>query len=405
MTGGAAPPEASAGNSAFPYWRISAYYFFYFAGLGVFVPYWSLYLESLRFAPQQIGQLMALIAATKIFAPAVWGWFADRTGEGVGLIRLAGLAAAGAAAAFSCVQDFWPLFWITFAFGFFWNACLPLFEALTLRHLGRAVQRYSRVRLWGSVGFIVAVGTLGYALRSAFSIDCVPLLLWSLLVCLGVISLAVPRAQWSAEGRADRFWPLLRRRGVLAFFFVVMLLQVSHGPYYVFFSIYLGAHGFDSNQIGLLWALGVIAEIMLFLGVQPLLARFSPRNILLISLLLAAVRWLLVAYAIEYLMLLVIAQCLHAASFAATHAVGIQLTHCYFSGGHRSKGQGLYSSSSFGLGGALGAWGAGLAWAPLGQETVYAAAAACCLAAWMIAWLWVERDMSSVQACARDSLR
>ncbi len=405
MTGRAAPPVSTAGDRAFPYWRISAYYFFYFAGLGAFLPYWALYLESQHFTPEQIGQLMALVAATKIFAPTVWGWLADRTGQGVGLIRLAGLAAAAVAAGFSWVQDFWPLFWVTLIFSFFWNACLPLFEALTLRYLGPAVQRYSQVRLWGSVGFIVAVGVLGYALRSAFSIGCLPLLLWSLLVCLGVISLAVPRAEWTAEGGTDRFWPLLRRQGVLAFFFVVMLLQLSHGPYYVFFSIYLDAHGFDSNEIGLLWALGVIAEIVLFLGVQPLLTRFSLRQILLTSLLLAALRWFLVAYAVEHLMLLVIAQCLHAASFGATHAVGIQLTHRYFGGRHRSKGQGIYSSSSFGLGGALGAWAAGLAWAPLGQETVYAAAAASCLAAWLIAWRWVERGMSSVQACAPHSLR
>lgn len=405
MTGRAAPPEPITGGAAFPYWRISAYYFLYFAGLGAFLPYWALYLESQRFAPEQIGQLMALVAATKIFAPTVWGWLADRTGQGVGLIRLAGLAAVAAAAGFSRVQGFWPLFWVTLFFSFFWNACLPLFEALTLRHLGRAVQRYSRVRLWGSVGFIVAVAALGYALRSRFSIDCLPLLLWWLLVGLWVISLVVPRAEWAAEVSTDKFWRIVWRRDVLAFFFVVMLLQLSHGPYYVFFSIYLDAHGFDANHIGQLWALGVIAEILMFLVIPRLLKRFTLREILLTSLLLAAIRWSLVAYAVEDLMLLILAQCLHAASFGATHAVGIQLTHRYFSGSHRSKGQGLYSSTSFGLGGALGAWAAGAAWEPLGQQAVYAAAAICCLVAWPIAWLWVERGIPSARACAPRSLR
>lgn len=380
----------AGGGPGFPYWRISGYYFVYFAGLGTFLPYWGLYLESQQYSPEQIGQLMAVVAATKVFAPNLWGWFADRTGRGVGLIRLTGAAAAAVFGGFLWAHGFWPLLGITLVFGFFWNACLPLFEALTLRHLGVDVHHYSRVRLWGSVGFIVAVGGIGQALQDVLSIECLPQWLWLLLAGLGVFGLLVPGAEWVAEAGTERFWPIVWRPEVLAFFFVVMLLQLSHGPYYVFFSIDLDARGLDSDRIGQLWALAVIAEIVLFMFLHRLLNRLSLRVILLASLVLAAVRWLLVAYAVDDPVLLAVAQCLHAASFGATHAVGIQLTHRYFRGRHQSKGQALYSSTSFGVGGALGAWLSGVLWVPIGHRAVYSMAAGCCLLAGLIAYRWVD---------------
>jgi len=390
-----------SGARGFPYWRLAGFYFFYFAALGAFLPYWGLYLESQGYMPQQIGQLMALVAATKIFAPNLWGWLADRTGTGVRLIRLASFATVCSFAGVFWSLGFWWLFLVTLVFSFFWNACLPLFEALTLRHLDRDTHRYSRVRLWGSVGFIVTVGLLGKGLQWELLIDCLPQLVWMLLVAVWLSSLVTPRAGWSAEHDTQRFWRIFSRGEVLAFFVVVMLLQLSHGPYYVFFSIHLADHGFSPDRIGALWALGVAAEIVLFLFIHRLFGQFSLRQVLLTSIALSAVRWLLIAWATQSLGLLLIAQILHAASFGSTHAVGIQLTHRYFTGRNRSRGQGLYSSVSFGLGGALGSLLSGQAWVPLGAARVYSLAAGLCLVSWLIAWIGVDRRIGSFRTVTR----
>jgi PPP family 3-phenylpropionic acid transporter len=379
-------------SSAIPYWRLSGFYFWYFAALGAFLPYWTLYLASRGFSAVEIGQMMAVVAGTKIIAPNLWGWFADRTGTDLRLIRLAGLATVLSFGAMRWASGFWWFFWVTLSFSFFWNACLPLFEALTLRHLAGRVERYSQIRAWGSLGFIASVAILGFSLnRPLLSLDRLPLVVGVLLIMEWLASLGIPYIKSPRPQAAERFSRTVWRRDVVAFFVVVMLLQASHGPYYVFFSIYLEAHGFDAERIGLLWVLGVLAEIALFIFAHRLLRRYRLRTVLLASLLLAALRWLLIGWAVESTLLLCFAQLLHGASFGSTHAVGIQLTLQYFSGRHRNKGQALYSSASFGLGGALGSLLSGEAWTSLGPEGVFTLAAACCILAWLIGWMWVGR--------------
>ena len=145
-----------------PYWRLSALYFFYFATVGAFVPYWSLYLKQCGFNPAEIGQLSALMLSTKILAPNVWGWIADHTGKSVRMIRLASILAAILFAGYIWVQQYVWFAVLTVTFSFFWNAVLPQFEAITLYHLKAQSYRYSQIRLWGSVGFIVTVLGLGW---------------------------------------------------------------------------------------------------------------------------------------------------------------------------------------------------------------------------------------------------
>ena len=136
------------------------FYLFYFAALGAFAPYWSVYLKHLSFNAIEIGQLTALFMFTKLIAPFVWGWLADHTGKRLKWVRLAAFLTIPSLLLIFFNQSY---FWIAFAmflFGFFWNASLPQFEALTLNHLGKKSSDYSKVRLWGSVGFIIAVACL-----------------------------------------------------------------------------------------------------------------------------------------------------------------------------------------------------------------------------------------------------
>ena len=149
------------------YWRLSGFYFFYFASLGALVPYWGLYLKSLGFSAVEIGELIAIIMATKIIAPNIWGWIADHTGQRMSIVRLASLLSAVTFAGVFLASGYWWLALIMSLFSFFWNAALPQFEAITLNHLGTDSHRYSVIRLWGSIGFIIAVAGLGMFFENA----------------------------------------------------------------------------------------------------------------------------------------------------------------------------------------------------------------------------------------------
>ncbi|NTV11526.1 MAG: MFS transporter, partial [Zoogloea sp.] len=145
-----------------PYWRLSGYYFFYFAFVGAFSPYFSLYLQSIGISAAQIAALMSLMSLMRILAPNLWGWLADRLGARAPIIRLSGLLSIGGFAVFFFTREFSGLFIAMALMAFFWSAALPLAEALTFAHLGSHSSRYGSIRLWGSVGFIVAVLGIGY---------------------------------------------------------------------------------------------------------------------------------------------------------------------------------------------------------------------------------------------------
>jgi len=174
-----------------PYWRLSGFYFFYFSSLGALAPYWGLYLKSLGFTAAAIGGMMAIIMATKIVSPNIWGWVADHTGKRMGIVRLGGLLSAVAFAGVFVSQDYWWLVGVMLVFSFFWNATLPQFEATTFSHLGEQTHRYSSVRLWGSIGFIVAVWLIGQQLEGS-KISYLPMILMGLFITIWASSFTVP---------------------------------------------------------------------------------------------------------------------------------------------------------------------------------------------------------------------
>ncbi len=369
-----------------PYWRLSGFYFFYFASLGALVPYWGLYLRSLGFGEVQIGQLVAIIMATKIVAPNVWGWIADRSGHRMAIVRLASLLAVVCFAGVLLGSGYWWLALVMAGFSFFWNASLPQFEATTMTHLGDRAHHYSVIRLWGSLGFIVAVAGLGYAFEGA-GISNLPWVLLLLFLGIWINSLLVPeRAAGHLSLDHEPLRRVLARPEVGALLLATFLVQASHGPYYAFYSIYLEDHGYGANRVGELWALGVVAEIGLFLLMHRLQPRFGSRRLLLVALALTVLRWAMVAMFVDHLLLLLLAQLLHAASFGVVHAVSIHLIHKHFTGPHQGRGQALYSSLSFGAGGAVGSLLSGYAWTGLGARYAYGVAALLAMAAWLVAW-------------------
>lgn len=373
-----------------PYWRLSSFYLFYFASLGALLPYWSLYLDSLGFAPAAIGELMAALMATKIVAPNVWGWIADHTGRHMPVVRLASLASMIAFAAVFLGDSYPWLMAVMLVFSFFWNAALPQLETTTLRHLGECTHRYSIVRLWGSVGFILTVAVVGEVMEASGP-AVVPVVVLGLMAGIWLASLWVPAAQGpDLSMEHPSIAQTLRRPQVLALLAVCFLMQASHGPYYTFFTIYLGEHRYSSGIIGQLWALGVIAEVGVFLVMHHLVPQFGLRGLLLGSLVLTVLRWLLIGWFVDTPAVVVSAQLLHAASFGVYHATAIQLIHGFFRGRQQGRGQALYSSMSFGAGGAVGSLYSGYMWTGAGPVWTYGVAAALAALAWLVAWRWIR---------------
>jgi len=354
-----------------PYWRLSGFYFFHFAFIGAFAPYWSLYLKHLSFSALQIGMLMSLLHVTRVFAPAAWGWLADHTGRRLLIVQVAALAGLASYCGVFFGESFGWMFVIMALMSFFWSASLPLIEATTLSYLGESTARYGRIRVWGSVGFILAVTATGYLLDAAG----IASLLWAVLgLKLGIVifSRQIPEGEvmvHPADGTS--IGQIFRRPEVLAFFAACMLMALAHGPYYTFYSIYLVEHGYSKSIVGWLWATGVICEIGIFFLMPQLMHRFRLKQIMAFSFGCAIARFLMIGWGVDWPAMILLAQALHAATYGAHHATAMMVVHQFFRGRHQAKGQALYTSLTFGLGGTLGGIFSGYAWEWLGAGLTF----------------------------------
>ncbi len=373
-----------------PYWRLAAVYFFYFAYLGAFAPYFSLYLSSLGIAAAGIGAIMSLPQLVRIFAPHLWGWLADRGGYRLRVARIGTVIGTAIFCGLFAATEFDALYAVVLLMSFFLSAALPQVETTTLSHLGDHSAQYGRVRVWGSIGFIAAVLIVGYVL------DVLPIdtLLWIMLATLGaltVLLMLVPEAPQTAH--AHDHTPIahvMREPRVIALLVACALMAVAHGPYYTFYSIHLVGYGYTKGAVGWLWSVGVICEIAIFFWMAHLFRAFTLRQVLIASFALAAIRFAIIASCADNLALLLFAQTLHAATFGSFHAAALGFVHRFFRGRNQARGQAIYTSLTFGLGGTLGGLYAGYAWEHFGAVYTFAGAAACAFAGMLILWRGLE---------------
>lgn len=378
-----------------PYRRLSSFYFFHFAVLGALVPFWGLYLKDRGHDPLAIGELMAILMATKIIAPNLWGWIADHTGARLPIVRLASLLSLLTFSGIFAVEGFWGIALVMMLFSFFWNASLPQVEVITFNHLGSRTHHYATTRLWGSVGFVITVSALGVAVEWAGS-GIIPGVVLALYAGLWLSSLLIPSPGRDPSRQSpSSLVGLVRKPEIAAFLVACFLMQASHGAYYAFYTIYLREAGYSNVTVGVLWAWGVSAEVLVFWYMHRLLERFSARRILLVSFGLAVLRWLLTGGFADSPTIQFLAQTLHAATFGAYHAAAIYLVHGYFSGRTQGRGQALYSSLSFGGGGAVGSFLGGLIWSWTGGASTFLLSAPIAGLGWLVVRGWVDKHESS----------
>ena len=369
---------------------LCACYFFFFSILGTMIPYLGVFFENRGFNPQEIGFLLAILMATRIVAPNVWAKVADRTGMRSELIKMGAGAAMLAYLSFFYHGGFVYMALSLALYTFFWNAILAQLEVITLETLGENASRYGQIRSFGSIGYICLVVGAGFAIGQ-WGTEVLPYI--GLVLFTGMLVCALPLpANRAMRPQGQERQPLKWTKPILWFMVSAMLLQMSAGPFYGFFVLYLKQAGYTEAAAGIFVALGAMAEIVMFMFAPRLLGRYGVNTLLVVSIAMTAVRWLLVAFGVQSMLLLGLSQVLHAFTFGLTHAASIQFVHRNFDASHRSQGQALYASLSFGVGGALGTWICGYIWGDgSGAVWSWVFAAACAFTA-MLAVFLIPKD-------------
>lgn len=367
--------------------NFALFFFAYYGYVGVFSPYASLYFADRGLSAAQIGVLMSLMQVMRIFGPNLWGWVADHTRRRVSVLRFTSLAAAAAFCGMFWGQTFGYFFVLMVIVNLFTSAQGPISEALMLSAMRGDLTHYGRLRLWGSVGFIAAVMLSGQLLDWQ-GIDLMPWIALLLLVMVSGVTLNMSEEAPAAHAHeAPSVRSLLRERAVLAFFASTFLMIAAHSSLYVYYSLYLASIGYSKTVIGLMWSLGVVAEIVFFYYQAPLFRRFGVRPLMLFSLAIAVPRFLMIGVGAESLTVLLLAQVMHAATFGVHHSASVATLQRWFSGPLQARGQALYISISYGLGGTLGGLLLSACWDTFGARLVYLIAALLSLLALLAAML------------------
>ena len=298
--------------------RLSVFYAALFLSAGLYLPYWPVWLASRGLGPVEIGLLFATGRFASVVSGPMIAHIADRRGDRRGpLLVLAGSTML-VFSLYVVVLPFWQFVLVAIGGGAAWGTIMPLADALAIVNAQRRRIQYGRVRLWGSVSFILATLAGGKALEwlpeSA--------IFWVLLASFAVIFAAaffLPDTR--VEGAPIRLGALSRLFAspvFLLFLLVSALLQSSHQAVYIFGTLHWRAIGIESSTIGALWAVGVVAEVALFAFGTRLLTRLGPGRMMLLAAIAGLVRWPILATATT-LPVLFAAQILHALTFGATH--------------------------------------------------------------------------------------
>ena len=339
--------------------RLSAFYFAFFAYAGAYVAYFPLYLAERGLAPAQIAWVLALPSLARIFAPPAWGWVADRTGAHRAIVVF---SCAVTAAAFLVLPFTQRIGLLIASMSVFSAGALPIVEAITLgalaRQAGRPIGKYGPIRVWGSVGFIAVVLAGGIWL-DVQPLSTLPAVLVLFSVAMLGVALALPGAARRAPSHGDalRFTPAVRALCAAGF-----CNAVAHGALYAFLSIHLEALGYSATSIGMLWTLGVLAEIVVFAYLPRIFRRFALSAILAASAACGVVRFVALGWAAGEPWIVLPAQLLHAATFGSFHAAAVAAVQRLFPESAQARGQTLFSGVSYGAGAAAGLVLSGWAW-------------------------------------------
>lgn len=352
-------------------------YFFVYAAVGIALPYLPLHCRALGMSGAEVGWLAGIGPLATLFVPPLWGYAADKARRAGALLSI---ATGGSALAF--VPLLWartPLAmapWLSVQ-ALFGSPVAMLADSIALEKVGGAGGRYSRVRLWGSLGFVAAAfgfGLLWDGQRTAPAVVIAAALsLWALsfVASLSVRGSAAPRPALRLSDAAS----LLRDRRVRVLLAATCLHWVALSPFNLLFTVHLKTLGLSPAVAGLGQAAGVAAEVAVMLGYRRLAARWEAPRLLQMAFLASSARWLLIGLS-RTAVPLVALQVLHGLTFGAFMVTAVSYLSAIVPPGLRATGQAIFVCATYGLGGLVGAVGAGHLYDLWPARAIFFAAAA-----------------------------
>jgi PPP family 3-phenylpropionic acid transporter len=356
-----APPDGVAARARAL--ALCAYYFCSFSMLGAYLPYFPSWLEAQGVDGVAIGVIASAMPAMNVLGPPAFGALADRLGLRGGILRL---SCAGALLAFAAITalsrdgalPFAALLALVASFAFFRSPMVLLADvvALELAESPRAPS-YGRLRLWGSVGFLVTAAAAGRWIDPSTLLlpAAVALLLAATLVAAFFLPARVALPAPPAPGQVRA---LLADGGFQLFLLAAFLGQGAQSVYDLCFSRHLRDLGAGGTLVGAAWALGVAAEVALLAASAPLLSRFGAPRLLMVAFAGATLRWLLIA-GLRSPWLLLLLQPLHALSFALMWVASLGVVKDHAGPRTLASAQGVATASAAaGMVLAMPLWGA-----------------------------------------------
>ncbi|MBH2932660.1 3-phenylpropionate MFS transporter [Serratia marcescens] len=302
-------------------------YFTYFFSYGIFLPFWGVWLKGEGIAPETIGILLGAGLVARFLGRLLIAPRVKDPSHLVAALRLLALLTLAFAVGF-CFGNGWGWLMLVIAgFNLFFSPLVPLTDALAATWQKQIRMDYGRVRLWGSLAFVIGSALTGQ-LVAVWGHNAIlySLILSVLAMLLGMLlkPSVMPQGEARTHGGAERsLLALLKEGPVWRFLLCVTLLQGAHAGYYSFGSIYWQEAGYSASTIGYLWSLGVVAEVIIFASSNVLFRRWNARNLLLLSACCGVLRWSLMAYSTELGWLLLI-QILHCGTFTVCHLAAMR---------------------------------------------------------------------------------
>ncbi|MBI3002631.1 MAG: MFS transporter [candidate division NC10 bacterium] len=339
---------------------LRAFYFCYFAAIGVTEPFLPVFFRDRGLSLAAIGGLLALLPAIQATVPFAFTVWAEARGIARGLFRTAAAGTVVAFLAFALPAPAWTLAAVMAAYAAIKSPLIPFANAMAFSLLGAGRERFGRLRVFGSLGYIVAAVAVGFALEAA---GAGVVLLGGGLALLAAAGVAaagrLPEPTLKGVRLREAWGDLLRNRALCWFLAATFLVRLSGGTHLTFFTLYLREAGIGEAVAGVAWAVGVAAEVAVMLAWPLLLRRFPLRGLLALGFGATAVRWAAVTLTGNPAGLVLI-QTLHGLTFGVTYLASVHLMDTEAPPALRASGQALYAAVAFGLAGLLGNGFAGL---------------------------------------------
>ena len=364
--------------------RLASFYAAYFLAVGIFLPFWPLWLDARGLSPVEIGIVLASAFWLKVAAEPVVARIADRTGRTRHLTTLLALLATAGFLVLSGVSGFWAILVLSAAIAVCHHPILPVMESVALSQAARHGYDYGRMRLWGSVSFVCATLGVGWLLDGKAA-DIVVFLMAAATCLIAVACFTAPQREGLAAGlRVNRRDLALLARRLALLVLIAGLIHGSHSVLHGFASLHWRSLGISELTIGMFWTIGVLAEILLFAVVGK--AGLGAHHLLALAAIAGAVRWPILAVA-ETVPVILAAQVLHGATFGAAH-LGVMAFLSRAIPPHLSAtGQALYYALVAGVIGGCMLPVAGVLFDSLGADSFWAMGVLCACALPATRWL------------------